>query len=385
MALKKISEYRAKMILSDGHYKGFPHSASANLPFVDRTMFIVKVDQGVKGRFKKGLVAQVASKTDISRVIEKWRKLGFTQFIIDPFVEHQAHMERYLALSRTRNGIRLLYSPNGGIEIESHKKGVQVYDLCSKADIDAVSKAIALPSTFLFQITEAFDREYMSFLELNPFVFVKRKVHILDVACLVDGAAEFLAPGWSSEDFVQYQGDSLEENRVNALNAITPASLSLKVVNPNGNLFFLLSGGGGSLVIVDEAFQRGAGNKVSNFGEYSGNPSHQETYLYTREIVSLILGSGKHRKRALVIAGGISNFTDVERTFDGIIDALSERSRELKRKRVKVFVRRGGVNEKIGLARIRTFLQSVGLYGSVHGSEAILTRAVTDAINYLDA
>jgi len=169
---------------------------------------------------------------------------------------------------------------------------------------------------------------------------------------------------------------------VQALQKTTPASLKLTVLHPHGSLFFLLSGGGGSIVIADEAELRGVGDQIGNYGEYSGGPTQEETHLYTREVLKLLLASSA-KKKALIIAGGIANFTDIRATLRGVIDALSERSAKLRAAGVKVFVRRGGPNEASGLAHLERYLKEEGLLGSIYGSKAVITSAVDDAIDFI--
>ena len=91
----------------------------------------------------------------------------------------------------------------------------------------------------------------------------------------------------------------------------------------------------------------------------------------------------KAKRKALVIAGGVANFTDVKKTFAGIIDALSEFAPKLRAQKIKVFVRRGGPNEKAGLELMREFLERENLLGSIYGSETVITKAVEDAISYV--
>ena len=50
------------------------------------------------------------------------------------------------------------------------------------------------------------------------------------------------------------------------------------------------------------------------------------------------------------MGGAIANFTDVKKTFGGIINAFRKAQGEGKLKGVKIWVRRGGPNEKQGLA-----------------------------------
>lgn len=96
------------------------------------------------------------------------------------------------------------------------------------------------------------------------------------------------------------------------------------------------------------------------------------------------------RKRALVIGGGIANFTDVAATFSGIIRALKEKvpkphklfqiniicsrkarlltwlissyqEAKLKAARMNLYVRRGGPNYQKGLEKMRTLAEEIGL------------------------
>ena len=90
----------------------------------------------------------------------------------------------------------------------------------------------------------------------------------------------------------------------------------------------------------------------------------------------------KAPKKALVIAGGVANFTDIKKTFKGTIQALNEVADELRKDNIKVFVRRGGPNEKEGLAAMEEFLKKNKIFGSIASSEAILTDAVIRAMEY---
>lgn len=121
---------------------------------------------------------------------------------------------------------------------------------------------------------------------------------------------------------------------------------------------------------------------MGNYGEYSGGPTREETYLYAKEVIALLLGS-KREKKALVIAGGVANFTDVQKTFAGIIDALKEEAQTLRAQGIKVFVRRGGPNEAAGLSLMKDFLEQEDLLGSITGSDALITQAIDDAIQFI--
>jgi ATP-citrate lyase beta-subunit len=42
----------------------------------------------------------------------------------------------------------------------------------------------------------------------------------------------------------------------------------------------------------------------------------------------------------LIIAGAIANFTQIDKTFTGIIDVLEEKAEEIKKQNIKILVRR---------------------------------------------
>lgn len=380
MARIKLTEYRAKRILLGDAYRGMSVPGAAALPRHGR--WVAKVDEGVKKRAKRGLVAVDQPLPELSSSIAAWKKAGFGNFLLEPFVPHDASEERYLSLERVREGVRILYAREGGIDVEEHPEKVRVQIVRGSTDIADIARDIELSETFLRGLLAAFDEHFLGFLEINPLVVQGENVFLLDAAALVDSAGAFFTRAWGEADCVRAKHKHDAEARVEALDASTPASLKLNVLNPDGSLFFLLSAGGGSIVIADQAQLLGAGKDIGNYGEYSGGPTREETYLYAKEVVRLLLDS-KAKKKALVIAGPVANFTDVKKTFLGIVDALSESSERLRKAGVRVFVRRGGPNEAAGLALMEEFLKREGLFGSLYGSDAPITAAVEDAISFL--
>ncbi len=381
MARVKLSEYKAKSILLGEKYQGL-QLRSGETWQIPATPSVAKVDQGIKKRMKQGLVVINKSAKEMDTAMHGWEKKGFSQFLIEPLLPHDASEEQYLSLERVREGLRVLHAAGGGIDIEEHPEKVGQYLLRNADDIASVAAKTKLPETFLQHVHEAFNANFFAFLEINPLVVQGGEAHLLDAAVLVDSAGEFFTRAWSGDDVVRSTVKHEAEAHVEALAATTPASLKLSVINPDGALFFLLSGGGGSIVIADEAQLEGVGDTMGNYGEYSGGPTREETYLYAKEVIGLLLGSSAPKK-ALVIAGGVANFTDVKKTFAGIIDALTEEAEALRKQGVKVFVRRGGPNEAAGLALLKDFLEKEQLLGSISGSDAIITSAIDDAIHFI--
>lgn len=380
MARVKLTEYRTKKIFLKDHYSGI--SIGPGITLLPRKgRFVLKVDEGIKKRLKQGLVALDVTPAQISRALKIWKKKGYSRFLLEQYFPHKTEEEQYLSLERVRGGIRWIYARAGGVDVEAGTKTIQ--GIFSTPDhISEFAKATKLPTVFITNTIQSFETNYLSFVEFNPLVVRGGVVHMLDAAAEADSAGSFFVSTWGPDDMPQAAKHSAEKN-VEALAQTTPASLKLKVLNQNGSLFFLLSGGGGSLVIADEAAALGAHKHIGNYGEYSGGPSTAETYLYAKEVITLLLHS-KAKKKALVIAGGVANFTDIKQTFDGIIAALLEVAPQLRARCVRVFVRRGGPNELEGLTAMKEFLTKEKLLGSVHGSEAILTQAVTDALTYLN-
>ncbi len=381
MSRVKISEYKAKKILLGDVYKGVQlRSGGITIP---SGHWVAKVDQGVKKRFKQGLVVVDKPEAQTKAAIAAWEQKGFSQFILDPLIPHEPSEARYISFERVRDGIRVLFAKDGGVDIEEHVEGVSKHLIKGAEDCAGIAAETGVPESFLLRVYESFQHEHFAFLEINPLLVRNGAVELLDAAALVDSASEFFVKNsWTDDDVIKQKAKHSAESRVEALAATTPSSLKLTVINPDGGLFFLLSGGGGSIVIADEVQLSGFGEQLANYGEYSGGPTREETYLYTKEILSLLLSS-KAPKKALVIAGGVANFTDVQKTFLGIIDALTEVAPQLREQKTRVFVRRGGPNEAAGLALMKSFLEKESLFGSLYGSDTVITKAVQDAIEFI--
>ena len=349
MSRVKLTEYKAKKLISGDAYVGYPVRSGDALKLPTKQTYVGKVDEGVKKRFKNGLIAVNVAAPAIAKKMKEWHARGFSQFIIEPYFEHDISEEQYLSLERVRSGIRVLHTKEGGVDIEAHPEKVATYILTSKDDNAKVSEATGLPLNFLQELLGVFEENFFAFVEINPLVLRGSEVHLLDAAVLVDSAGTFFVhEAWKGSDVVGPRAQHKAEKNVEALAATTPAALSLKVLNKDGALFFLLSGGGGSIVIVDEVASRGAGKLIGNYGEYSGGPTREETYLYAKEVIALMLaskwkpgrGGSASGGKALVIAGGVANFTDIKQTFAGIIDALTETAVALRTQRPHVQQRR---------------------------------------------
>lgn len=248
----------------------------------------------------------------------------------------------------------------------------------------------------------------------------------LDLAAKVDEAADFLVGGKWKVD-----GEALsfpppfgrtpypEEEYVKELDSKTGASLKLTILNPRGRVWTMVAGGGASVVYADTITDLGFGRELANYGEYSGAPSEDMTFEYAKTIISLLVKStgvldpsadeeilakaaelgaggatgggglapgsaatagGATEDRVLIIGGGIANFTDVAKTFRGIMRALRAFKFVLQRARAHIWVRRGGPNYEEGLRMMRDLGKTIGVPVHVYGPETHITAIVPLAL-----
>jgi len=90
----------------------------------------------------------------------------------------------------------------------------------------------------------------------------------------------------------------------------------------------------------------------------------------------------KGRDKILIIGGAIANFTDVAKTFTGIIQALEVYADKLKSVGARIYVRRGGPNYEKGLKDIKEAADRLGLYIEVYGPETHITDIVRMALEH---
>ena len=81
----------------------------------------------------------------------------------------------------------------------------------------------------------------------------------------------------------------------------------------------LHAGGGASVIYADTVGDLGYAHELGNYAEYSGAPNTAETYAYAKTLLDCATANPDGRPRALLVGGGIANFTDVAATFRGII------------------------------------------------------------------
>jgi ATP-citrate lyase beta-subunit len=388
MPRQKLSEFRAKKILYESldlEYKGWSINALSPIDsqlsdIPDDCHYVLKVDEGVKGRLKKGLVELNIIASDLPNAIQTMSAKGYDWLIIEPLINHEDQDERYLNFTNERSGWTINYTSRGGINVESEPSSVQHVKIDSETNWQELESQTAISQDNLKSLARTCQDNFFVFLEINPYVTTD-ELYLLDAAVEVDDAGEYFVNSWRAEDLRRHNDKSLTraEKTVQELDANSPASLKLSVLEPNGAIFLLLSGGGASVLVADEIYNQGYGPQLGNYGEYSGNPNSEETYLYTKAVLGLLIESSASKK-VLFIGGAVANFTDIAKTFAGIIRAIEEVVSDLRSQDVKIYVRRGGPNQEAGLARLKAVLEKNELLGAVHDPSTPLTEAVSEAL-----
>ena len=417
MARHGIREYDAKRMLAkdlssyDGRVAMVGPDDDINAvaeqnPWMKEEKLVAKPDQLFGKRGKNGLVllnkdlAETSAWIEEKRNKEKTLLSGVTgtlsHFIIEPFTELDGDFEYYLSIEMDAHGDILRLSNKGGVDVEENWDLVveTVVDPLKGYEADAIQKVIddlypegqrAGIAKFVKEVFDHYEKGGYTYLEINPFTIAGGEVIPLDMVAKVDGTAEFECSGmWGKLDFPAPFGQKLtdEEEFIREVDSKTGSSLKLTVLNPKGRIWNMVAGGGASVVYADTVCDLGASKELAIYGEYSGNPNKQNTYQYAKTVIDMMTREkdAQGRPKILLIGGGIANFTDVAKTFTGIIMAIEEYAAKLKEVDARIYVRRGGPNYKEGLAKIKAAVEKVGLPIEVHGPEAHMTQIVADAL-----
>ncbi|MCD6512551.1 MAG: ATPase [Thermoplasmata archaeon] len=419
MAQRGIREYDAKRLMAKylpeygniklhGKYvlvtpdKSIEEAAKEN-EWLKNEKLVVKPDMLFGKRGKHGLILLNADFEEAKKWIEermnKPVKIGdvegkLTHFLVEPYIEHDK--EYYVAIKDDREVDHIYFSTEGGVDIEANWDKVITIDVPVDGDIEEVDikgmlskqlegEELERVVDFIKALYKFYVDLYFAFLEINPFAMVDGNIIPLDTVARLDDAATFwMAKKWGDIEFPAPFGRELtpEEKYIKELDEKSGASMKLTILNPNGKIWTMVAGGGASVIYADTIVDLGYGKELANYGEYSGNPTTDETYEYAKTILDLMTRDGKKGK-ILIIGGGIANFTDVAKTFKGIIKALREYKDKLKEHDVRIYVRRGGPNYKEGLRQMRELGEELGIPIKVYGPEMHMTRIVKIAVEEL--
>jgi ATP-citrate lyase beta-subunit len=322
-----------------------------------------------------------------------------THFIVEPFTPHTQEQEYYISATTVGEDDVLYMSAEGGMEVEEgwDEKVNEVHIPINMSDEDMEDAVRAnIPADIPAENKEAFANFAIDFfkfyrdmnfayLEINPIVMLDNgEMAILDLVARLDDTAGFMMrEQWGDIEFPTAFGMedmSPEEASIAEADSKSGASLKLTILNPKGRIWTMVAGGGASVVYADTIADLAGVEDLANYGEYSGGPTTGETKFYAETIFDLMTRHEDPRGKVLIIGGAIANFTDVAKTFTGIIQALDNYADQLKAHNTKIYVRRGGPNYEKGLKDIKEAAERLGLYMEVYGPETHVTDIVRMAL-----
>lgn len=342
--------------------------------------FVCKVDQNIKHRFKQNLI--ILNKT-IDECLEWIKSIPFDQFIIEPFLKIEK--EYYLLIQFEDENDIIYFSEKGGIEFNdiSQCKHIQVNPLDSNILFDQLGISDSKLIDVITKLYELFIKYHFTIMEINPLAKLEDgNFYPIDFAVKYDTTSLYK---WDPDDIQLLENNSIETNNeieesIKKLDTTSGSSFKFKLLNPDGSIWLFVAGGGASILFTDAIVNFGYIDELANYGEYSGNPSTKCVYEYASLIFDQMVKS-KSINIKLIIGGAISNFTDVEKTFDGIIMAIKERANIFREKKVSIFVRRGGLNYKKALENMSNICHNLNIPCCTFGPETHITNFMKNIFN----
>lgn len=356
--------------------------------WLKKAKLVVKAHEALGSRFKLGLVkvdldlkgAQAAAKEMLGRQVGS---ITVSQVIVSEMVPHKD--EYYAAVKSTRDGAEVLVANCGGIEVESNwdrvkKLSLEVGDTPSQQTLEKLAKEAGFSgelakkmAAFAGKLFSCFDSEDAQYLEVNPVVARQSDGELiaLDAVTLLDGDAKFRHADWNFPFAAEF-GRAYTKHELEVMTVDSKIKGSVKFIEiPGGDTAMLPAGGGASVYYSDAVVARGG--KLANYAEYSGDPPDWAVEVLTEKVCSL------PGIKNIIVGGAIANFTDVKKTFGGIIAGFRKAKADGQLKGVKIWVRRGGPREKEGLAAMKA-LREEGFDIHVYDRHTPLTDIVDMAL-----
>ena len=323
-----------------------------------------------------------------------------THFVVEPFTPHSQEEEYYISATCVGDNDMLYMSAEGGMEVEEgwDEKVTEVAFPITDTEEEIASKIRAnVPddvadadkakfAKFAIGFFKAYRKLNFAYLEINPFVMQGNKIELLDMVAKLDDTAGFMmVDEWGDIEYPTSFGMEEKSPEVLAIedaDSKSGASLKLTILKPEARIWTMVAGGGASVVYADTIADLAGIDDLANYGEYSGGPTTSETKFYAETLLDLMTREKdpQGKDKVLIIGGAIANFTDVAKTFTGIIQAFEEYAEKMKEVGIRIYVRRGGPNYEKGLKDIKEAADRLGLYIEVYGPETHVTDIVRMAL-----
>lgn len=376
-----LFEYEGKAILSKYHIpvpKGaIFYSAEEAALSVSSYPVMIKAQVASGGRGKAGAVKSASNSFELKETINSILGLKVGGEIVKKILVEEVlpiKKEYYLsAIYDTKSRApAILFSPEGGMDIEETKSLLlAVYDPTDfYGSLERVSEKI-LPlvpeeqrftlKNVISTLMNAFSESDARQIEINPLILTSDGRFVAaDAKVALDEDAIFRHEEWNFLEERNLLGLPPTE-REKAAREIDSGPLAYrgtasKYIEMDGDIGVLFSGGGASITNMDTLIKEGG--KPANYTEYSGNPSREKVAALARVVIS------KPGLKGLWICGGVANFTQIDETLGGIVDAL----REVK-PNYPIVVRRAGPGENEGRRIMEEAARELGITLKFFGAE----------------
>jgi succinyl-CoA synthetase beta subunit len=336
-------------------------------------------------------------------------------FLAEPLVPHDA--EYYISFETDRLIDRVNFSMQWWVEIEEVWESVRSVELWVSCWVESKCGAVAqenltvasdhnsiqlhsgqasslwyianlladIPSDQLPQVTEfitnlvSFARSHwLTYLEVNPFVFRDGKIHCLDMVAKADTCEAWKQwENWKDMQFVKPFGNVTHplEDEIDELDAKSYASVQFRIMNPKWRIGLLLGWGWASVVVMDKLAQMGLIDEAINYWDLSWNPWYGDNKAYIEWVLKLML-ENNHAKQYLCYMWGIANFTRIDVLAKAYRDALTPYVTTMKQKNIHCIIRRGWPWDTAGLAKIWKFLTDHNIPHTIADGDQYLTKVL---------
>lgn len=342
-------------------------------------------------RGKRGGIKLAQTKEELQKTISSILKMKLGEETIKSVLVEEVlsiKYEYYLsAIYNTKSRTpAILFSAEGGVDIEEARSLILAdYDI---TDIDGSFSGISekilslipdeqklLLKNIIKALITAFSESDARQIEINPLIFTTDgKFVAADAKVALDDDAAFRHEEWDSLEDRGVLGRPLTE-REKAARAIDSGALAhrgtaSKYIELDGDIGVLFSGGGASITNMDALIKEGG--RPANYTEYSGNPPREKVAALSRIVLS------KPGLTGLWICGGVANFTQIDETLGGIVDALRE-----VRPTYPIVVRRAGPGEEEGRRIMEEAAKDLGLKLKFFGAETTMSETAKILIDLI--
>ena len=302
------------------------------------------------------------------------------QYVAAVRIEEKLHIaeEHYLSISYDTNTQQpvVVYSKKGGVDIEDvADEDITTFHLPVNEEAPTDT---GIP--FLAELWKCFLYEDCRVAEINPLVktvdgsWIAADAKVaLDDDAFYRHTTEMLKKettkgrvDWESFEARTMLGRPPTEREV-AVQEIDKGEkyyqgTAGKYIEMEGDIAILFSGGGASIANMDSLMAEGLA--PANYTEYSGNPPREKVAALAKIVLS------KPGLKGLWIAGGVANFTNIQETFQGIVDALDE-----VKPTYPIVVRRAGPYEEEGKQLMRECAERNNLNMQLFGKEMSMSES----------